>query len=95
MAQDPYVPPRSGLDASSGTQDGKYGSYAEVPYYRKQWFFWLMYFTISPIAIAVLLFGDVYYQRKGRVKSFGMANRIVAGLIGIVILFNMLSAFSQ
>ncbi len=70
----------------------RFSSYDQVPFYRKQWFFWLMYFTISPIAIAILLFGDVYYPSKGQVKSFGLANRIVAGIIAVAILWRVLSA---
>ena len=33
-------------------------------------------------AIGIRLFGDVYYEKKGEVKSFGIANRVVAGLVG-------------
>ena len=73
----------------------RYSSYDQVPYYQKQWFFWLMYFTISPIAIAILLFGDVYYEKKGQVKSFGVINRIVAGIIAVAILYNIFSVLSQ
>ena len=60
-----------------------YATYADVPYYRKQGFFWLLYFLLAPFALAILISGDVYYQKKGEVKAFGLANRIVAGLIGI------------
>ena len=49
-----------------------------------------MCFTISPVAIGILLFGDIYYQKKGDVKSFGLLNRIVAGIIAIPILGNWL-----
>ena len=49
-----------------------------------------MCFTISPVAIGILLFGDIYYQKKGEVKSFGLLNRIVAGIIAIPILGNWL-----
>jgi hypothetical protein len=59
-------------------------NYQEVPFYRKQSFFWLMWVVFSPVAIGVLITGDVYYCKKGEVKAFGMANRIVAGIIGIV-----------
>lgn len=73
-----------------------YSSYEQVPYYRKQWFFWLMYFTISPIALGILLFGDVYYQKKGEVKSFGLVNRIVAGIIPLfIILFGLIGALAH
>ncbi|MGO8756438.1 MAG: hypothetical protein ACLQHK_14585 [Gallionellaceae bacterium] len=73
-----------------------YSSYDQVPYYRKQWFFWLMYFTISPIALGILLSGDVYYQKKGEVKPFGLTNRIVAGLIiALFILFGIIGALAK
>jgi hypothetical protein len=61
-----------------------YNDYKEVPYYRKQCFFWLMWFLFSPIAIALLLTGDVYYKRQGEVKAFGIANKIIAGIIGLL-----------
>lgn len=51
-----------------------------------------MYFIISPIAIAILLFGDVYYQKGIEIKSFGLLNRIVAGVIAVAI---MASAYTQ
>jgi hypothetical protein len=72
-----------------------YSSYDQVPFYRRQWFFWLMYFTISPVAIFILLFGDVYYVKKGEVTSFGLANRIVAGIIAVFILIQIVGALSQ
>ncbi len=68
-----------------------YSSYDHVPFYRKQWFFWLMYFTIPPVAIFILLFGDVYYVKRGEVTSFGLANRIVAGIIAVGILLKIIS----
>ena len=73
----------------------KYSSYDQVPYYRKQWFFWIMYFALSPVAIGILLFGDVYYQKHGEVKSFGLANRILAGFIAVYILYKYITVFSQ
>ena len=68
-----------------------YTSYDQVPYYRKQWFFWIMWFILQPVALVILLFGDVYYQQKGDLKSFGLANRIIAGVIGFFYLLGFLS----
>ena len=73
-----------------------YSSYKDVPYYRKQWFFWLMYFipVFQLVAIGLLLFGDIYYQKKGELKSFGVANRVVAGIIAALVLYGVLQALA-
>lgn len=57
-----------------------YTSYDQVPYYRKQWFFWLTYFLLSPVALVILISGDVYYPKKGTIRAFGIPNRVLAGL---------------
>lgn len=71
-----------------------YSSYEEVPYYRKQWFFWVMSFVplLGVVAIGLLLFGDIYYEKKGEVKSFGTANRVVAGILMVFILYSVFTA---
>jgi hypothetical protein len=88
------TPIHSTAAAAASPQNGglKYTNYNEVPYYYKQWFFWLMFILFTPIAIGLLLFGDVYYEKRGQLKSFGIVNRIVAGIIGLVYirqLFNL------
>ena len=72
------------------SEEGLYSSYDEVPYYRKQWFFWLMYFTIFPIAFGVAFTGDIYYERNGKVQSFGLVNRAIVGVIGISVVVSFL-----
>jgi hypothetical protein len=54
-----------------------------------------VYFPATPIALAILLFGDVYYQENGKVKSLGLANRIIVRVSAVVILFSILSAFAE
>ena len=61
-----------------------YETYEAVPVYRRQWFFWVAWFFVAPIAVGLLLTGDVYYARNGEVQRFGIANKIVAGLIALV-----------
>lgn len=72
-------------------QQTKYSSYDEVPFYRKQWFFWLTYVIpfLTIIALVLLVAGDIFYAKKGEVRSFGMANRVVAGIVGLLWLGNM------
>jgi hypothetical protein len=72
-----------------------YSRYDQVPFYQKQGFFWLMYFLFTPVALAILLFGDVYYEKNGKVKSFGLANKIIAAVIAIVILVRIFIAFTK
>ncbi len=72
-----------------------YSDYNEVPWYFKQWFFWVTYFTLTPVALGILLFGNVYYIKKGQVVSFGIANKIIAGIIGAIWIINMFSLISK
>jgi hypothetical protein len=73
----------------------KYATYSEVPYYRKQWFFWVTYLIIPIIPIILLMLGDVYYQGKDGVKSFGIANRIVAGIIAVIYIIKIISSLTE
>lgn len=62
-----------------------YSSYDQVPFYGKQWFFWTMYFTLFPVAIALLLSNGIYQQKQGEVKPIGGAAEALA--------FGILAAF--
>jgi hypothetical protein len=70
-----------------------YLTYDQVPYYRKQWFFWLAYVLATPIALGILITGDVYYQRNREVRSFGPLNRIVALAIAVGCIARIIEAF--
>ncbi|MBW2736986.1 MAG: hypothetical protein JRH20_31775 [Deltaproteobacteria bacterium] len=94
MTGNPYEPPKSDVDVPEEKRADAYLTYAEVPVYRRQWFFWLTYFTVPPIALGVLAFGDVFYVKKGKVVSFGWANRIVAGFSGIYYTYRVVSAMT-
>ena len=73
----------------------RYRSYDEVPWFRKQWFFWVMYLTLTPVALGILLSGDVYYRGHHEVKSVGTANRIAAGFIAILILVRLVRSIRE
>ena len=64
----------------------EYLSYGDVPQYRKQWVFWLSWFFCQPVAILILITGEVYYPKEGVVTPFGPANRVVAGIFGLLYL---------
>jgi hypothetical protein len=81
---------------SCGYTDKILGSgYDQMPFYKKQGFFWLTYFLLTPVALTILLFGDVYYERNGKLKSFGLANKIIAGVLGLVYLVRILVEFTK
>lgn len=71
----------------------KYASYDEVPVFRKQWFFWLTFLFITPVAIVISLSGDIYYVKKDEVKSFGIQHRIVVGIIAFFYIMKVIAFF--
>jgi hypothetical protein len=91
----PPPPPPNALPPTVVTGRPPYAAYSEVPFYRKQWFFWVMYFTITPVALGILIFGEVYYQKKGKIKKFGLANKIVAGILGVILMTKTWGSFSD
>ena len=72
-----------------------YASYDQVPTLRKQSFFWITWFVFAPIAVVILITGDVYYRKKGQVRAFGMANRVVAGLLALLWLYLIIRAIAE
>ncbi|MEC5398997.1 hypothetical protein [Uliginosibacterium sp. H1] len=62
----------------------EYRDYADVPTHRRQWFFWLSFLLLTPFAVCLVIFGDIYYRYRGGVKSFGIFNRVLAAVIGAV-----------
>ena len=67
-----------------------YASYDQVPTLRKQWVFWISWYIFFPIAVLILITGDVYYRKGGKVRAFGMANRIVAGLLALFCIYEII-----
>ena len=64
-----------------GGDEGEYQDYDEIPAYRQHGIFWLIYVLFGPIALLILITGDVYYLRNDKIKRFGIINRVAAGLI--------------
>jgi RsiW-degrading membrane proteinase PrsW (M82 family) len=75
------------------TTAAQYASYDQVPTFRKQWVFWLLWVAFAPAAVVLLLTGDIYYVKKGEVRKFGMANRVLAGLIALLWMWQLWAAF--
>lgn len=74
--------------AADYEKDG-FTSYDQVPWYRKNWFFILSFLIFSPVAIALLLTGDIYYEKKGKLQTFSKANKIVAVVLALALFANV------
>lgn len=88
----PYTPPDQN-SAPTPPSSGPYSSYDQVPVYRRQWFFWISYILFNPVALILLVFGDIYYQRDGEVRSFGTANRLFAAGVSVYVITKTLLKF--
>lgn len=66
-------------------------TYADIPFYRKQWFFWISIFIFFPMTFLIILTGDVYYEGKNELKKFGIINRVIIGIVCIFAFINILS----
>jgi hypothetical protein len=71
-----------------------YENYAAVPWYRKNWFALTCFlaapvlFLTWPILALVLLTGDVFFERDGKLKKYSRAGKVVLYiLMGIGFLF--------
>jgi len=96
MSDNPYTTPETN-DSPNLTQSStasKYATYSDVPVYRRQWFFWLFWLIFAPIALGILLSGNVYYVKKGVVVPFGIANKILGVLISLVWIAQFIKAFT-
>lgn len=53
-----------------------YASYDQVPWYRKNWFALLCGISFTPALLPTLMTGNVYYERKGQLRTYSMSARI-------------------
>jgi len=93
MSENPFQTPEAELKTDVSNE--RYQTYDQVPFYNKQWFFWIMYFTLTPVALGILIFSNVYYKKKGQVVKFGLANKIVAGLIALLFISRIYGALTS
>jgi|GEM_PF-401830 len=66
---------------------GKYNNYSQVPFYRKSWVAALLFLLLAPVAILILITGDVYYQKNGKLKTISKLVRWGAVLVACFWLF--------
>ena len=79
-------------DTLAGQPYLKYTSYIDVPFYQRQWFCWTTFFLVPPVAAAVVITGDVYYMRKGDLRTFSAVTRALLGVVACFWTYNLLRA---
>lgn len=94
MTNNPYQPPQAGDAPATKELAAKYATYDQVPFFRRQWFFWLSWLIFAPVALVILLSGNVYYKKKGVVVPFGMANKVLAALFSLVWIYRVYIAIT-
>lgn len=77
--------PHCGAPQSIATSNAKtsYTSYDQVPWYRKNWFAILCFLFFTPGLIILALSGEIYYQKKGELKTFSQGRKILLIVISI------------
>jgi uncharacterized membrane protein YvbJ len=70
--------PHCGAPQGIASNQGKesFSSYDQVPWHRKNWFAIICFFIFPPGLLVVLLTGNVYYERKGQLKTYSKVAKI-------------------
>ncbi|MFA6238140.1 MAG: hypothetical protein WC635_12475 [Bacteriovorax sp.] len=55
---------------------GEITEYSQVPKYRRNWFAILMFFVFPPGLIYLLATGDIYYEKKGILKTYSKSAKV-------------------
>lgn len=71
----------------------KFTSYDQVPWYRKIWFTVLFAVVFAPAYLAIAFTGDIYYQKKGELKTVEPARKYV--VLGIFLFFILLRLINK
>jgi hypothetical protein len=61
-----------------------YTSYDQVPWFRKRWFAIICLLIFMPVFLAIAYTGDVYYEKKGQLKTFPKSTRIIFTVIFVL-----------
>jgi len=67
--------------------------YSQVPWFRRNGFVILAWLLFWPAAVAILWTGDVYYMRKGQLKTYGKAAKVVLSVLALGYTVQLVDAF--
>jgi hypothetical protein len=81
--------------AREGVERTEYKSYAEVPVYKKRWFFIVAVLVFIPAGIYLALASDIYYDSGVGVVKFTKSRRLsIAGAWAILLAYNLFRAYA-
>jgi len=60
-----------------------YTSYDQVPWYRKHWFAIVSFLIFTPGLIILALSGEIYYEKKGELKTYTQGRKILLVVFSI------------
>jgi type IV pilus assembly protein PilA len=87
--------PHCGAPQSTASGSGQYTSYDQVPWYRKNWFAILCAFVFIPGLLFALVSGDVYYERKGELRTYNIGAKIFLIIWSTLVIISFVFAFPQ
>ncbi len=73
-------------------------SYAQVPWYRKNWLAIVCFFFFQPGLLAMAATGNIYYQRGGQLRSYSKVARVLVffwGVLGTIWLIGRVAGSEQ
>jgi uncharacterized membrane protein YvbJ len=72
-----------------------YSSWDQVPWFRKNWFAIVCALFFAPGLLFVLFTGDIYYQKKGELKTFSKGRKIFLIVWCIFIIIKIIYTLSK
>ena len=78
--------PHCGAPQSKSSNMGKtsFSSYDQVPWYRKNLVAWVCFFIFPLGLLLMLITGDIYYEKKGQLKTYSKNVKIFLIIYTIV-----------
>ncbi len=64
--------------------EAKITEYSQVPRIRRNWFVILAWIVCWPAAVAILWTGEVYYMRKGQLRTYGKVAKAILTILALV-----------
>jgi hypothetical protein len=65
------------------TENTPITEYSQVPRFRRNGFVILAWILFWPVAIGILWTGDVYYMKKGQLKTYGKVAKVILTILAL------------